>query len=59
MKRLPFGYAVTAALALTTTLLRRLCKVMGVYPSGFYAWRAKLKSPHQCEDELLQGLLTH
>ena len=37
--------------------VRRLCKVMGVHPSGFYAWRAEPKSAHQREDERLQGLL--
>lgn len=37
--------------------VRRLWKVMGVHPSGFYAWRAEPKSAHQREDERLQGLL--
>ena len=37
--------------------VRRLCKVMGVHPSGFYAWRAEPKSTRQREDERLQGLL--
>ena len=26
--------------------VRRLCKVMGVHPSGFYAWRAEPKGAH-------------
>ncbi len=37
--------------------VRRLCQVMGVHPSGFYAWRAEPRSAHQREDERLQGLL--
>ena len=37
--------------------VRRLCKVTGVHPSGFYAWRAEPRSARQREGVRLQGLL--
>lgn len=37
--------------------VRRLCKVMAVHPSGFYAWRQQPKSERQRDDERLSGLL--
>jgi len=37
--------------------VRRLCKVMGVHPSGFYTWRAQPKSTRQHDDERQAGLL--
>lgn len=39
--------------------VRRLCHVMGVHPSGFYAWRGEPKSARQRDDERLSGLLKH
>ena len=39
--------------------VRRLCKVVGVHVSGYYAWRADPKSARQLEDERLKGLLKH
>ena len=38
-------------------IVRRLCKVMAVHPSGFYAWRQQPKSERQRDDERLSGLL--
>jgi putative transposase len=37
--------------------VRRLCKVVGVHVSGYYAWRAEPKSARQLEDERLKGML--
>ncbi|CDG82828.1 ISPsy26, transposase OrfB [Janthinobacterium agaricidamnosum NBRC 102515 = DSM 9628] len=35
--------------------MRRLCKMMGVHPSGFYAWRLQPESKRTKEDKRLLG----
>ncbi|WP_139798934.1 IS3 family transposase [Andreprevotia lacus] len=35
--------------------VRRLCRVMSVHPSGYYAWKAKPHSPRAREDQRLLG----
>ena len=37
--------------------IRRMCKVMVVHPSGYYAWKAEPVSPRARDDLRLQGLL--
>ncbi|MQY51554.1 IS3 family transposase, partial [Rhodocyclus tenuis] len=37
--------------------VRRLCYVMEVHPSGYYAWKAQPPSPRRQEDPRLQGLI--
>ena len=37
--------------------VRRMCKVMQVHPSGYYAWKAQPRSPRAKEDQRLLGLL--
>jgi putative transposase len=37
--------------------VRRLCQVMDVHPSGFYAWQAQPHSPRAKDDQRLVGLL--
>lgn len=37
--------------------MRRLCRVMDVHPSGYYAWRAEPESPRQKDDRRLLGLI--
>jgi nicotinamide riboside transporter PnuC len=37
--------------------VRRLCKVMQVHPSGYYAWKAEPQSPRAKDDQRLLGLL--
>lgn len=37
--------------------VRRLCHVMAVHPSGYYAWRATPVSAKQREDQRLTGLI--
>ena len=39
--------------------VRRMCKVMQVHPSGFYAWKAEPASPRELDDRRLLGLLKH
>ena len=37
--------------------VRRLCHVMDVHPSGYYAWKSEPASPRQQEDQRLLGLI--
>jgi len=37
--------------------VRRMCKVMQVHPSGYYAWKAAPQSLRAKEDQRLLGLL--
>ena len=37
--------------------VRRLCQVMSVHPSGYYAWQAQPLSPRAQDDQRLLGLL--
>jgi len=37
--------------------VRRMCKIMAVHPSGYYAWKAKPASPRAKDDQRLLGLL--
>ena len=37
--------------------VRRMCKVMQVHPSGYYAWKAAPQSPRAKDDQRLLGLL--
>ena len=37
--------------------VRRLCHVMAVHPSGYYAWKAEPASLRQQDDRRLQGLI--
>ena len=39
--------------------VRRLCEVMTVHPSGYYAWKAEPASPRAQDDHRLLGLLKH
>jgi len=39
--------------------VRRMCHVMAVHPSGYYAWRAAPVSKRQLEDSRLLGLIKH
>ena len=39
--------------------VRRLCHVMAVHPSGYYAWRSDPASPRAKEDQRLLGLIKH
>ena len=39
--------------------VRRLCKIMTVHPSGYYAWKAGPVSPRVQDDRRLLGLLKH
>ena len=39
--------------------VRRLCHVMSVHPSGYYAWRSEPASPRTKEDQRLLGLIKH
>jgi len=37
--------------------VRRLCHVMAVHPSGYYAWRKELVTPKQRDDQRITGLI--
>ncbi len=37
--------------------MRRLCSVLGIHPSGYYAWKHKPCSDKQRDDQRLLGLL--
>ena len=37
--------------------VRRMCKVMQLHPSGYYAWKAAPQSPRAKDDQRLLGLL--
>ncbi len=37
--------------------MRRMCKVMQLHPSGYYAWKATPQSPRAKDDQRLLGLL--
>ena len=37
--------------------VRRLCHVMAVHPSGYYAWKAEPASLRQQDDQRLLGLI--
>ena len=37
--------------------MRRMCKVMQVHPSGYYAWKAEPQSSRAKDDQRLTGLL--
>lgn len=37
--------------------VRRMCKVMRLHPSGYYAWKAAPQSPRAKDDQRLLGLL--
>lgn len=37
--------------------MRQLCRLFGVQPSGYYAWKQSPKSKRQIEDERLTGLI--
>ncbi len=37
--------------------VRRLCHVMAVHPSGYYAWKAEPTSLRQQDDQRLLGLI--
>ena len=37
--------------------VRRLCHVMDVHPSGYYAWKSEPASPRRREDQRLLGLI--
>ena len=39
--------------------VRRMCKVMQLHPSGYYAWKADPLSPRAQDDQRLLGLLKH
>ena len=39
--------------------VQRMCQVLRVHPSGFYAWRAEPQSPRAKDDQRLLGLLKH
>ncbi|BEP64461.1 hypothetical protein GmRootV213_50150 (plasmid) [Variovorax sp. V213] len=39
--------------------VRRLCKVMAVHPSGYYAWKVEPMSFRGKDDQRLLGLLKH
>jgi len=39
--------------------VRRMCKMMQVHPSGYYAWKAEPQSPRAQDDQRLLGLLKH
>lgn len=39
--------------------VRRMCKIMTVHPSGYYAWKADPVSPRAQDDQRLLGLLKH
>jgi len=39
--------------------VRRMCQVMKVHPSGYYAWKAEPASPRAKDDRRLLGLLKH
>lgn len=40
-------------------VVRRMCKVIGVHPSGFYAWSRCAQSARSKEDRRLLGLIKH
>jgi len=37
--------------------IRRLCRLLDVHPSGYYAWRKAPRSAREIEDERLTGLI--
>ena len=37
--------------------MRRLCQVLGVHPSGYYAWRRNAYSTRHHEDQRLLALM--
>ena len=37
--------------------VRRMCQVMQMHPSGYYAWKAEPQSPRAKDDQRLTGLL--
>ena len=39
--------------------VRRMCQVMQVHPSGYYAWKAGPTSARAQDDQRLLGLLKH
>ena len=39
--------------------VRRMCKIMTVHPSGYYAWKADPVSPRAQDDQRVLGLLKH
>ncbi|MGP1693406.1 MAG: IS3 family transposase [Giesbergeria sp.] len=39
--------------------VRRMCKVLRLHPSGYYAWKAAPVSPRAQDDQRLLGLLKH
>lgn len=39
--------------------MRRMCKVMAVHPSGYYAWKGDPVSARGKDDQRLLGLLKH
>jgi putative transposase len=39
--------------------VRRLCQMMAVHPSGYYAWRSEPQSERDKSDQRLMGLIKH
>ncbi|QKV56161.1 MAG: IS3 family transposase [Dechloromonas sp.] len=55
-QRVPVRYAFIQAHEMYYPV-RRLCHVMAVHPSGYYAWKAEPASPRQQDDQRLLGLI--